>query len=195
MIQRIAVFCGSSNGVNPHYSGAAYSLGKYLAQNNIELVYGGAQIGLMGTLARGVLENNGTVIGVIPHFLSAKEIVHDGLTELILVDSMHERKMKMHELTDASIALPGGFGTLDELFEMLTWSQLGMHQKPTAIWNVNNYFLPLKTFISKMLDEGFIQSSHKEMLILESELEVLMDKINNYTSPVKDRWISNLNQS
>jgi uncharacterized protein (TIGR00730 family) len=190
MIHKIAVFCGSSLGVNPQYSGAAYSIGKYLAQNNIGLVYGGAQIGLMGSLARGVLEHEGEVIGVIPHFLAQKEIVHNGLTELIMVDSMHERKMKMHELSDAAIAIPGGFGTLDELFEMLTWSQLGMHKKAVAIWNVNNYFLPLKSFISKMVDDGFLKPHHRDLLLIDSNLESLMERIKSYKSTINKEWIS-----
>jgi uncharacterized protein (TIGR00730 family) len=138
-MKSISVFCGSSMGVDPVYISEAILLGKTLAERSIQLVYGGARIGLMGAVADSVLNNHGKVIGVLPYFLKSKEIAHDGLTELILVESMHERKMKMHDLCDGIIALPGGFGTLEELFEILTWGQLGLHKKPVGVLNVNGF--------------------------------------------------------
>ena len=134
-MKSVTVFCGSSMGTDPIYKSQAFLLGKTLAQQNIKLIYGGAKVGLMGAVADGALSENGKVIGVLPHFLGTKEIAHESLTELIRVESMHERKTKMSELSEGVIALPGGFGTLEELFEMLTWGQLGLHQKPIGILN------------------------------------------------------------
>src|SRR5687768_1380717 len=136
-MKSVAIFCGSSSGSDSIYYSQAAMLGKILAHRKIQIVYGGAKVGLMGAVADGALKEGGKVIGVLPNFLKSKEIAHTGLTDLILVESMHERKLKMHELSDGIIALPGGFGTLEELFEMLTWSQLGLHKKPIGLLNIN----------------------------------------------------------
>ena len=146
-MKRLTVFCGSSNGSNKIFKEEAYKLGQKLAENKIELVYGGANVGLMGVIADSVLENRGVAIGVLPNFLKKIEVEYKGLSELILVDSMHERKAKMNELSDGVITLPGGFGTLEEFFEMLTWAQLGLHKKPIAIYNIDGFFDDLLLFI------------------------------------------------
>src|SRR6478609_6235349 len=166
MIKSIAVFCGSSLGNDPHFQIQAKLLGQTLAKQNIELVYGGAKIGLMGAVADGALDEGGKVIGILPKFLRSKEIAHEGLTQLILVDSMHERKTKMNELCDGVIALPGGYGTLEEFFEMLTWSQLGLHQKPVAILNVNGFYDSLTALVQTMVDKGFLKKSNQQMLLM-----------------------------
>ena len=139
-MKSIVVFCGSSEGNNPKYVQQGYSLGKSLAQQKITLVYGGAKIGVMGSIAKGALEANGKVIGVIPEFLKIREVFHTDLTELIVTKNMHERKLKMHELSDGIVMLPGGYGTLEKFFEMLTWSQLGLHQYPIGILNTNGFY-------------------------------------------------------
>ena len=149
-LKSIAVFCASSNGEDEKIFKEAYSTGAYLATNNIRLVYGGSKLGLMGQVAKGALDNNGKVIGVIPDFLKTKEVVHTGITQLITTQNMHERKLKMHDLSEGFIALPGGFGTLEELFEILTWGQLGLHKHPIGILNSNNYYDDLLNMIDKM---------------------------------------------
>lgn len=154
-MKNITVFCGSSFGTEEIYKEQAELLGKTLAKQNIGLVYGGANVGLMGAVADGALSENGTVIGVLPNFLRSKEIAHQGLTELILVESMHERKTKMSELCDGVIALPGGFGTLEELFEMLTWAQLGLHKKPIAILNISGFYDSLLELLETMTEKVF----------------------------------------
>ena len=150
-MKKITVFCGSSAGKDPKFKKTAFQLGKTLAKKEIGVVYGGGRVGLMGAVADGAMKHKGTVIGIIPIFLATKEIAHHGLTELIVVDTMHERKMLMSELCDGVIALPGGFGTMEELFEMLTWTQLGLHQKPVGLLNTNGYFDDLLSFIQKMI--------------------------------------------
>ena len=163
----ITVFCGSSSGDKEVYLNTARSLGNALAENNIKLIYGGASVGLMGAVADGALEAGGTVIGVLPRFLEAKEIAHEGLSELILVDSMHERKTRMNELSEGVIALPGGFGTLEEFFEMLTWGQLGLHKKPMALLNVNHFYDTLLTFMGNMVDQGFLKHENLHFSIVK----------------------------
>ena len=153
-MQSITVFCGSSPGINPEFAQNAYALGKFLAQNKIHLVFGGAKVGLMGAVAQGCLEAGGKVTGILPHFLKRKEIVHEGLTELIMVESMHERKMKLHEMGDGIIALPGGFGTLEELFEILTWAQLGLVKKPIGLLNWSGYYDALLQLLDHMCDQS-----------------------------------------
>lgn len=189
-MKSISVFCGSSMGVDPVYILQAILLGKTLAKQNIQLVYGGARIGLMGAIADGVLNNHGKVIGVLPNFLRSKEIAHEGLTELILVESMHERKMKMHELCDGIIALPGGFGTLEELFEMLTWGQLGLHKKPVGVLNVNGYYDNLNLLLQTMVDQGFLKEVNFKMLLVSNDIDELLHKMNNYVAPEIGKWIS-----
>lgn len=166
------------------------ALGNALAKRNIELVYGGANVGLMGAVADGVLNEGGKVIGVLPHFLQSKEIAHAGLTELILVETMHERKTKMNELCDGVIALPGGFGTMEEFFEMLTWAQLGLHKKPIAILNIDGFYDSLKVLIQVMVDKGFLKPVNQEMLLVSDTVEELLTKMSEYTAPEVGKWIS-----
>ena len=189
-MKRITVFCGSSFGTDDIFRSQATALGKMLAQQKIELVYGGAKVGLMGAVADGVLSGGGSVIGVLPHFLQSKEIAHDGLTELILVDSMHERKTKMNELCDGVIALPGGFGTLEEFFEMLTWAQLGLHKKPIALLNIDGFYDAMKTLIQLMADKGFLKTVNQEMLLVSDDIGDLLTKMRNYVAPEVGKWIT-----
>ncbi|MBE9464896.1 TIGR00730 family Rossman fold protein [Dyadobacter subterraneus] len=189
-MKRITVFCGSSFGNDSIYQEQATSLGHALAQRNIELVYGGANVGLMGAVADGVLNEGGKVIGVLPHFLQSKEIAHAGLTELILVETMHERKTKMNELCDGVIALPGGFGTMEEFFEMLTWAQLGLHKKPIAILNIDGFYDSLKALTQVMVDKGFLKPVNQEMLLVSDNIEELLNKMSEYVAPEVGKWIS-----
>jgi uncharacterized protein (TIGR00730 family) len=188
-MKRITVFCGSSSGTEPIYEDRAYTLGQTLATLNIGLVYGGAKVGLMGAVANGVMKNHGEAIGVLPHFLSSKEIAHEGLTELILVDTMHERKTKMHELCDGVITLPGGFGTMEELFEMLTWAQLGLHRKPIGILNVNGFYDDLVSLISNMVDKGLLKPINQRMLLMDDNIDNLIKKMQSYVAPEVTKWI------
>lgn len=190
MIKRLTVFCGSSFGNESVYEEQAYALGKKLAEEQIGLVYGGAISGLMGTVANGVMENKGEAIGILPHFLQGKEIAHLGLSELILVETMHERKTKMNELSDGVIALPGGYGTLEELFEMMTWAQLGLHQKPIAVLNVNGFYNDLLQMSQNMVDKGFLKETNQKMLIVDDNIDTLLMKMKNYKAPNVEKWIS-----
>jgi uncharacterized protein (TIGR00730 family) len=174
---RICVFCGSSPGRLPAYSAAATELGQLLAAENIGLVYGGAQRGLMGTLADAALERRGEVIGVIPQALVALEVAHRGLADLRVVGTMHERKALMAELSDAFIAMPGGIGTLDELFEIYTWHTLDIHQKPFGLWNVAGYFAPLLAALDHSVREGFLSARARELLIVESSASALLSRL------------------
>ncbi|MDO1444989.1 TIGR00730 family Rossman fold protein [Rhodocytophaga aerolata] len=190
-MKSVCVFCGSSMGNSPLYAGAAYELGRLLAENNIRLIYGGAKVGLMGKVADGVLKQGGKVTGVLPTFLAGKEIAHASLTELILVESMHERKMKMSELADGFIALPGGMGTMEELCEILTWSQLGLHGKPAGVLNVNGYYDFLLQLFQKMVEEGFLREKHHQMLLHADKAEVLLTQMNAYQAPAVEKWLTN----
>jgi uncharacterized protein (TIGR00730 family) len=192
-MKRITVFCGSSSGTEEIYTSQATLLGQTLAKRNIELVYGGAKVGLMGAVADGVLNHGGKAIGVLPNFLGSKEIAHPKLTQLILVDTMHERKTKMNDLSDGVIALPGGFGTLDELFEMLTWGQLGLHKKPIAILNVDGYYDALIVFIQTMTDKGLLKEVNQQMLLVSDSIEELLDKMENYVAPTVGKWMNKEN--
>lgn len=174
-MQRIAVYCGASHGLSAHYAALARHLGEELAARKLELVYGGGEVGLMGVLANAVLEAGGRVTGVIPDSLARKEIAHPGLTELHIVSSMHERKALMAELADAFIALPGGFGTLDELFEMLTWGQLRLHAKPGALLDDSGYFSHLLEFLDHASREGFLRAEHRQLLPLFTDAATLLD--------------------
>lgn len=188
-MKRITVFCGSSAGTKKIYEEQAYKLGKTLAEQGIELVYGGANVGLMGTVANGVMEHNGKAIGVLPTFLKNVEIANENLSELIIVETMHQRKTKMDELSDGVISLPGGFGTLEELFEMLTWAQLGLHKKPVAILNIDGFYDELLAFIQKMVDEGFLKRANQEMLIVSDDIDQLITAMRNYQAPTVGKWI------
>jgi uncharacterized protein (TIGR00730 family) len=189
-MKRVTVFCGSSLGTDDIYKSQAILLGQTLAKQNIELVYGGANVGLMGAVADGALTNGGKVIGVLPHFLKSKEIAHEHLTQLILVETMHERKTKMHELCDGVIALPGGFGTLEEFFEMLTWAQLGLHKKPIAILNVDGFYDSLKTLVQLMADKGFVEEVDQQRILVSDNIDELIDKMRSYVAPTVGKWIT-----
>jgi len=189
-LKRITVFCGSSFGTDKVFEEKAYELGKTFASRGIELVYGGADIGLMGAVAKGVMENNGTAIGVLPTFLQKVEIANKNLTELILVDTMHQRKTKMDELSDGVIALPGGFGTLEEFFEMLTWAQLGLHKKPVGILNIEGFYNELLSFIQTLVNKGFLKEVNKEMILVSNDIEELLNKMKNYQAPTVGKWIT-----
>ncbi len=189
-MKRITVFCGSSEGTDGVYKTHAILVGQALAKNNIELVYGGAKIGLMGAVADGVLNNGGKVIGVLPNFLKSKEIAHENLTELILVNTMHDRKSRMHELCDGIIALPGGFGTLEELFEMLTWAQLGLHKKPIGILNTGGFYDPLIELIQTMVNKNFLKQVNQKMLLVSDNIDDLLNQMKSYTAPAVGKWIT-----
>lgn len=189
-MKRITVFCGSSLGNEEKFYREAFDLGKLMAQKNIGLVYGGAKIGLMGAVADGALSAGGEVIGVLPHFLGSKEIAHDDLNELIMVESMHERKTKMHELTDGFIALPGGFGTMEELFEILTWAQLGLHKKPIGLLNINGFYNELIGLIHTMVEKKFLKEINRDMLLVDNTIEGLLDQMKKYKAPEVGKWIT-----
>ena len=165
-------------------------LGKAMVQRKIDLVYGGAKVGIMGIIADAVLQAGGKVTGVLPRFLQAKELAHEKLSDLILVDSMHERKTRMNELCDGVIALPGGFGTLEELFEMLTWAQLGLHKKPVGLLNVGGFYDPLITMVQSMVDAGFLKESNRDMLLVDDRIEGLLDSMQNYQAPEVVKWLT-----
>ena len=187
-MKRISVFCGSSIGVDKIFAEQAYLLGKTLAQRNIGLVYGGSNIGLMRELANAALEYHGEVIGVMPHFMKEKELAHKNLTRLEVVNTMQERKAGMYELSDGAIALPGGFGTLDELFELLTWGQLGLHRKPVAILNTGGYYNHLLSFVKTMADKGFVHEANKAMLLVHDDIDTLLDLMECYKAPEISKW-------
>lgn len=178
-MKRLCVFCGSSFGRSPLYREAASQLGTLLAECGIGLVYGGANVGLMGVVADAALAGGGEVIGVLPRGLFDREVAHPGLTDLRLVGSMHERKALMAELADGFLALPGGIGTLDELFEIWTWAQLGIHAKPIGLLNLGGYFDPLLTFLDRQVAEGFLKASHRALPFVDDELPRLLDRLRN----------------
>jgi len=177
MLKRICVFCGSSSGVNALYTEAAQAVGRLLCRRGVELVYGGGNVGLMGVLADACLAEGGRVIGVIPQALVDKEVAHQGLTKLRVVSSMHERKAVMAELSDAFAALPGGYGTWEELFEMLTWTQLGIQRKPCGLLNVNGYYDPLLELADQAVSEGFLREVNRELLLSDDEPVRLLDRL------------------
>ena len=189
MIGSACVFCGSSAGSKPAFLGAAIALGKVLAEHKIRLVYGGGRVGLMGAIADSVLNNGGEVIGVIPQHLVAREVAHPGLSDLRIVQSMHERKAMMAELSDAFVALPGGLGTLEEFFEVWTWGQLGLHRKPYGLLNVNGFYDPLIQFIDQLVDLKFVKPEHRKMLIVESDVAILPIRLSGHQTPAVDKWI------
>lgn len=176
-MKSLLVYCGASTGSNPVYAETARHLGYLLAGKKIRLIYGGGSIGLMGIIADAVLEKGGEVTGVIPHFLNKQEVGHTGLTQLHLVESMHDRKALMEKLSDAVVALPGGFGTLDELFEMLTWSQLGLHAKPVALLNVNGYFDGLIAQLDRMEQENFLKKETRSRLLVFTSSDELLSAL------------------
>ncbi|TAN70689.1 MAG: TIGR00730 family Rossman fold protein [Methylobacter sp.] len=188
-INSICIYCGSSPGRLDAYAFAACSLAESLVSRNIRLVYGGASIGIMGRVADQVLKLGGQAVGVIPTALSHKEVAHQHLTELHVTQSMHERKMLMAELSDGFIALPGGIGTLEELFEIWTWAQLGFHHKPCGLLNVAGYYDALITFLDHVRAEQFVKDHHHAMLMVETNPDVLLDRYANYQPPVVKHWL------
>lgn len=186
---RLCVFLGSSTGGSPVYAEAARAFGTLLAERGIGLVYGGGSVGLMGAVADGACAGGGEVIGVIPEALRAREHDHQGLTELHVVTTMHERKAMMAELSDGFVALPGGIGTFEELFEVWTWSQLGYHAKPCALLNVNGFYDAMRAFIDHVVAEGFLWPAHREMLMVHDEPEALLDALTTYRAPDTPHWI------
>ncbi|HEX2224649.1 MAG TPA: TIGR00730 family Rossman fold protein [Thermoanaerobaculia bacterium] len=188
-MRRICVFCGSSPGASPAYAEAARELGRLLARRGLGLVYGGGNVGLMGILADAVLAEGGEVIGVIPHSLMAREVGHSGLTELRVVDTMHERKALMADLSDAFIALPGGIGTLDEWFEIWTWAQLGLHPKPCGLLDVQDYYSPLLAFLDHMVRERFLRDTHRAFVLVDTDPTLLLDRMAAHEPPAVEKWI------
>ena len=188
-MKSIVVFCGSSEGKDPKILDDARQLGALCAKRDITLVYGGAKIGVMGAVAQGTLNAGGRVIGVIPEFLKLKEVYHSGLTELIITENMHERKLKMHELSDGIITLPGGFGTLEELFEMITWAQLGLHQYPIGLLNTNGFYDDLLKMLQKMVAKGFLKQENYDMLLVDESVTGLLKKMKNYEPKPLPKWI------
>jgi uncharacterized protein (TIGR00730 family) len=189
-LDKICVFCGSSDGNDLAITDAAVKLGEIFAERNITLVYGAAKIGVMGTIAKSVLDNSGKVIGIIPNFLKKKEVVHLGLTELITTENMHERKLKMHEQSDGFIALPGGMGTLEELFEIITWLQLGLHQKPIGLLNINGFYNDLIKMLETMVRKGFLSMDNYNLLLVDSDINRLLKKMEEFKRPDVPKWLN-----
>lgn len=188
-MQRICVFAGSNRGIRPEYTQGSHTLGQELVRRKLGLVYGGAGVGLMGVVANSVLAGGGEVIGVIPSGLLGKEIGHMYLTELREVSSMHERKAMMAGLADGFIALPGGFGTFDELFEIVTWAQLGLHQKPIGLLNIAGYYDPLLSFLKRASDEGFIRATHLNILLQDAQPDQLLERFETYAPDISSPWL------
>jgi len=187
-IKNIAVFCGSSTGIDPVYIESAKRLGRKIAEENLTLIYGGARVGCMGAVADACLQANGNVIGVIPEKLRDVEIAHNHLTELHVVKTMHERKALMSELADAFVALPGGVGTLEEWFEVFTWAQLGYHEKPCCLLNVDHYFDPLISMLDHIIKQGFMKSSYRDMIIVKTDVDDLFQSIYRYSPKHDVKW-------
>jgi uncharacterized protein (TIGR00730 family) len=188
-MKRICVYCGSNPGRQPVYREAAAELGKALVERDIALVYGGASIGVMGAVADAVLAHGGEVIGIIPQSLATREVAHNNLSELIVVTSMHERKAMMAELSDGFVALPGGWGTFEEIFEALTWAQLGIHEKPCGLLNIAGYYDHLGLFLQHAMDESFVREAYKPMIIMENEPVALLNRFAAYQPPKVHKWI------
>jgi len=188
-LRALCVFCGASPGVRPEYAAAAEALGRTLAGRGIELVFGGGGIGMMGTVARAALAAGGKVTGVIPEALQKRELALPGLSELHVVGSMHERKALMAERSDGFVALPGGFGTLEEFFEVLTWAQLGFHTKPVALLDVTGFYAPLMTALDHMAREGYIRPGQMDLILMDSDIGRLLERMDSYQAPPAPRWI------
>jgi uncharacterized protein (TIGR00730 family) len=188
-MKRICVFCGSRSGVSPAYEEGARQLGRVLVEANVTLVYGGGRVGLMGVLADTVLDSGGEAIGVIPKALVRREVAHAGLSDLRVVGSMHERKAMMSELSEGFVALPGGIGTLEEVFEVLSWAQLGVHGKPCGLLNVEGYYDPLLAFLDRVVAQGFLGEEHRSMVIVQAEPEALLEAFARYRAPEVVEWM------
>lgn len=189
-MNRVCVFCGSSKGADPVYISAAQAMGRALVDRQIGMVYGAGKVGLMGVIADAMLAQNAEVIGVIPDFLRQKEVGHTGLTENIVVDTMHQRKALMAEKSDGFISMPGGFGTLDETFEIMTWAQLGLHRAPVGLLNVKGYYDPLLHMLDHMVQQGFLKAENRAMLLTDDEPDRLLDKMQAYQAPDVEKWLS-----
>ena len=184
---KVCVYCGSSSGKDPLYSETAIEMGKTLVKHGLDLVYGGGNIGIMGIVADSVLQSGGQAIGVIPQALADKEIAHESLTELHIATDMHERKCRMAELSDAFVGLPGGLGTLEEIFEIWTWAQLGFHKKPIALLNTKGYYSRLLDFLDDSVEDGFVKAAHRHMMIVDSDPEELVMQLKAYVPVVSDK--------
>lgn len=189
-MERVCVFCGSSPGARPEYGEAAEALGRALLEAGLGLVYGGASVGLMGWIADTVIAGSGEVIGVIPESMAKKEIAHGGLSDLRVVGSMHERKQTMADLASGFIALPGGLGTFEELFEILTWAQLGMHKKPIGLLNVGGYYDPLLMMLDRAVGQQFVRPEHRGLLLVSTDPEALLAAMNAYKPAAREKWIN-----
>lgn len=189
-MKSVSVFCGSSEGDDQMIIETAYQLGQTLAENAITLVYGAAKIGIMGKVAKGALDSKGKVIGVIPHFLETKEIVHEGLDELIVTNNMHDRKVIMYDRSDGFMIIPGGFGTMDEFFEITTWGQLGLHTKPIGILNINSYYDALIQQCNKMVERGFLKQENLDAVVVDTTIEGLLVKMHNYVPLPAPKWLN-----
>jgi uncharacterized protein (TIGR00730 family) len=187
-MKAVCVYCGSSNGARPIYAEAAKAFGRALVQNNLSLVYGGGRVGLMGLIADEVLAAGGRAVGVIPELLLAKEVGHTDLTELIVVPDMHERKKKMADLSDAFVAMPGGVGTFEEFFEVYTWAQLGYHQKPVGLLDVNGYYDPLMSMLRHTVEEGFMRAPYLDIIQVAAGPDEMIAKLSAYIPPAHDKW-------
>ena len=194
MLSRLCIYCGSSPGSQPEFAQAAHACGTALAKQNIGLVYGGGNVGMMGLLADAVLAAGGEVIGVIPHHLADKELAHAGATQMHRVSTMHERKQLMADLSDGFIVLPGGIGTLEEMFETLTWLQLGLHQKPIGLLNVADFFTPLLTFLDHMVANRFLKQEHRDLLLVESHIEKLLPRMAAFQAPDANKWLDTVRE-
>jgi uncharacterized protein (TIGR00730 family) len=187
---KVCVYCGSSSGAEPAYTQAATELGQWLGKNGCTLVYGGGNVGLMGTLATATLEAGGQVIGVITRYLADKELAHPHATEMLVVETMHERKAAMAQRADVFVALPGGFGTLEELFEALTWLQLGLHQKPIGLLNTKGFWTPLLHCLDHMVQEEFVSAQHRDLLLVADDVEDLMRQLDAWQKPsASGKWL------
>ncbi|MDR2499162.1 MAG: TIGR00730 family Rossman fold protein [Tannerellaceae bacterium] len=189
ILKKIAVYCGSNAGVREEYAQQAYLLGMVLAMQGIDIICGGGKVGLMKCVADGALDNGGRVIGVIPGFLNRTELAHEGLSQMIVVNTMHERKYRMSVMAQAFIALPGGYGTLDELFEIITWAQLGLHTKPVGILNTEGFYNSLLSFLDNMSAQAFLKPEHREMLLAADNVPDLLDQLRAYQPIATGKWI------
>lgn len=188
-MKRLCIYCGSRVGVREDYRAVAESFGRLLAERKIELVYGGGSVGLMGAIADAVLNAGGHVVGVIPELLAVKELLHPGVPDMRLVPDMHARKALMAELSDAFVALPGGFGTFEELFETITWSQLGIHAKPIGLLNTSGYFDDLLRFLDRSFDDGFVKPKYRGLYHVADSPEQMLDRLEQHRPPAVDRWL------